>query len=164
MDAVRGADLYAAAGRPDRAKTILAAVMATSDSIGRRAVYSSRLTALGEIALAEGRPRDAMTLFHQSDLAADGLPATRCAVCIFPRLARAADRAGWADSARFYWERYVTTVSLDRLASDQWFLATAYRRLAESYSLAGEATKAAEYRAKLDQLWVNADPAVRRPQ
>jgi tRNA A-37 threonylcarbamoyl transferase component Bud32 len=137
----------------------LTPTLATSDSISRRAVYSSRLMALGEIALAEGRPRDAMTLFHESDLAPDGLPATRCAVCVFPRLARAAERAAWADSARIYWERYVTTVSLDRVATDQWFLAMAYRRLGESYASAGDAEKAADYRAKLEKLWVNADAA-----
>jgi hypothetical protein len=82
----------------------------------------------------------------------------------FPRLARAAERAGWADSARFYWKRYVTTVSLDRLATDQWFLAMAYRRLAESYALAGDAAKAGEYRTKREKLWVNADSAMQRPQ
>jgi hypothetical protein len=55
-------------------------------------------------------------------------------------------------------------VSLDRLATDQWFLAMAYRRLAESYALAGDAAKAGEYRTKREKLWVNADSAMQRPQ
>ena len=162
MDAIRGAALYAAAGRPERASSIVSVLMQTSDSIGKRAVYSLRQRALGEIALSENRPRDAMTFFHESDFAADDLPATRCAVCTFPLLARAAERAGWADSARFYWERYVNTVALDRVSTDQWFLGMAYRRLAASYASEGDSSKAAEYRTKLEKLWRNADPGVRR--
>ena len=163
MDAVRGAALYAAAGRPDRARPIIHAIMATSDSIALRAIHPLRHTALGEIALAEGRPREAMAMFRESDRAADGLPASRCAVCILPGLARAAERAGRADSARSYWERYVTTPSLDRLATDQWFLAMGYRRLGALYAEAGDRAKADEYRATLAELWRNADPALRPP-
>jgi hypothetical protein len=157
MDAVRGAALYAAAGRPDRARRIIDAIMATSDSIALRAIHPLRLTALGEVALAEDRPREAMAMFRESDRAADGLPASRCAVCILPGLARAAERAGSADSARSYWERYVTTPSLDRLATDQWFLAMAYRRLSALYANAGDRAKSDAYRAKLAELWRSSD-------
>src|SRR5688572_5862351 len=76
MDAVRGAALYAAAGRPDRARSIIDAIMATSASIARRAIHPLRYTALGEIALAEDRPHEAMAMFVASDRAADGLPAS----------------------------------------------------------------------------------------
>jgi eukaryotic-like serine/threonine-protein kinase len=162
MDAVRGAALYAAAGRPDRARRIIDAIMATSDSIALRAIHPLRHTALGEIALAEGRPREAMAMFQESDRAADGLPASRCAVCILPGLARAAERAGWADSARSYWERYITTPSLDRLATDQWFLAMGYRRLDALYAEAGEPAKADAYRVKLAELWRSSDADLQR--
>jgi hypothetical protein len=162
MDAMLAASLYAAAGRPAVARSIVDAIMATADSLAQRAVHPLRLAALGEIALAEGRPREAMQLFRGSDLAADGLPATRCAVCILPALARAAERAGWADSARIFWERYVTTPSLDRLQADQWFLAMAYRKLAELYTAAGDRAKAGEYSAKLVNQWRDADPELRR--
>ena len=161
MDAVRAAVRYAAAGRPDRARPIIDAIIATSDSIARRAIHALRYTALGEIALAEDRPHEAMAMFRESDRAADGLPASRCAVCILPGLARAAEQAGWADSSRSYWERYVTTPSLDRLATDQWFLAMGYRRLDALYGEAGDRTKADECRATLAELWRNADPELR---
>ena len=162
MDAVQAAALYAAAGRPDRARSIIDAIVATSDSIARRAIHPLRSAALAEIALAEGRPREAMELFRQSDVAADGLPASRCAVCILPGLARAAERAGWADSARAHWERYVTTPSLDRLATDRWFLAMAYRQLGALYTAAGDHAKADAHRVKLAELWRSADPELRR--
>jgi DNA-binding SARP family transcriptional activator len=162
MDAVRAAALYAAAGRPDRARPIIDAISATSDSIALRAIHSLRHTALGEIALAENRPREAMAMFRESDRAADGLPASRCAVCILPALARAAERAGWADSARSYWERYVTTPSLDRLATDQWFLAMGYRRLDALYAEAGDRAKADAYRAKLTELRRSSDADLQR--
>jgi hypothetical protein len=162
MDAMRAASLYAAAGRPAVARSIVDAIMATADSLAQRAVHPLRLAALGEIALAKGRPREAMQLFRGSDLAADGLPATRCAACILPALARAAERAGWADSARIFWERYVTTPSLDRLEADQWFLAMAYRKLAELYAATGDRAKTGDYSAKLVTLWRDADPELRK--
>jgi hypothetical protein len=83
-------------------------------------------------------------------------------VCILPALARAAERAGWADSARIFWERYVTTPSLDRLQADQWFLAMAYRKLAALYTAAGHRAKAEEYSAKLVNQWRDADPELRK--
>jgi hypothetical protein len=162
MDAARAAALYAAAGRPDRARAIIDAITATSDSIARRAVHPLRYTALGEIALAEDRPHEAVAMFRESDRAADGLPGSRCDVCILPGLARAAERAGSADSARSYWERYVTTPSLDRLATDQWFLAMAYRRLDALYAKAGDPAKADAYRAKLAELWRRSDADLQR--
>jgi tetratricopeptide (TPR) repeat protein len=162
MDAVRAAALYAAAGRPGQARAILDTVVANSDRLALRAIHPFRYDALGEIALAEGRPRDAMQDFRQSDLAADGLPATQCAVCILPKLARAAEQAGWADSARIFWERYVTTVALDRLPTDQWFLAMAFERFEALHSEAGDTATAAEYRARRAALWRNADPELRR--
>jgi len=57
---------------------------------------------LREIALAEGRPHDAMTLSHESDCAADGLSATRWAACVFPRLAESYALAGDAAKAGEY--------------------------------------------------------------
>jgi hypothetical protein len=112
IDAVNAAALYAAAGRPDRAKSILDAIILTSDAISLRATHELRLAAAAEIALAEHLLRDAMGLFRQSDLAADGLPATRCAVAFF--LTRACRSGPVGRTRPVYWERYVTTPSLDR--------------------------------------------------
>lgn len=161
IDAVQAVALLAAAGRPRQATTLLATLLATSEDLARRAMYPFQHEALGEIALAEGLPREAMSHFRQSDLGADGLPATACAVCVLPRLARAAEQAGWADSARVFWERYVTEISLDRTETDQWFLAMAYRRLHSLFATAGDDAKSETYRARGAALWSNADPELR---
>ena len=158
---LRAAALYAASGRPARARSILNDVMAAVDSVTRRALHSPEQVALGEIALAEGRPLDAMEAFRRSDAAADGLPVSACVVCVLPRLARAADRAGWADSSRTLWERYVTTASDERLESDSWFLAMAYRELRRLHAEEGNHQKSAEFDRRLAELWGNADPELR---
>jgi len=160
-DAMEAAALYAVVGRADRARATLDAVMTAADSLSRRGMLSLREVALGEIALAEHRPLEAAAAFRRSDLAADGLPVSSCVVCILPRLARAAERAGWADSARIFWERYVTTTSLDREETDSWFLAMAYRRLGHLCAEAGDPVKAAEYDRRLAALWRGADTGLR---
>jgi hypothetical protein len=75
-----------------------------------------------------------------------------CSVCGFPNLARVAERAGWADSARVFWDAYVTRPAIERLSTDQWFLRTAYERLAAIAGARGEAARAAQYREKLAAL------------
>jgi hypothetical protein len=158
IDGLRAAALYAASGHPERARTILDSVMAAADSVSRRALHSHQRVALGEIAIAEGRPVDAMAAFRWSDVAADGLPASACVVCVLPALARAAERAGWADSSRALWERYVTTPSDMRLESDSWFLAMAYRELHRLHAEAGNQLKSADFHRRLADLWKDADP------
>jgi serine/threonine-protein kinase len=159
---LRAAALYAASGNPDRAQSILTGIMAAADSVSRRALHSHQQLALGEIALAKGRPLDAMDAFRRSDVAADELPVSDCLVCVLPGLARAAERAGWADSSRVLWERYVTTASDQRLESDSWFLAMAYRELCRLHGEAGNQQKSAEFDRRLVELWKDADPELRR--
>lgn len=156
-DAVESAALYAAAGRPTRAREILRDVVQTADARTLRAIVPQREAAFAEITLAVGRPVEAIAAFRRSDVAADGLPATICDVCILPALARAAERAGWSDSARTFWETYVNKVSVGRLESDAWFLATAYRQLAEMHARGGDHRKAADYQRRFIALWQHAD-------
>jgi serine/threonine protein kinase/tetratricopeptide (TPR) repeat protein len=151
------AALYAAAGHAARARALVEAAERGADTLSKRATFEHRYAALAEIALAEGKFTNAMQLFRKSDLAADDLPVNACSVCILPHLARVADRAGWADSSRVYWERYVTEPSIGRTQTDQWFLAMAYRRLTALYTTSGDAATAALYRRRLNQLWKNAD-------
>jgi tetratricopeptide (TPR) repeat protein len=151
--------LYAAAGQPARAHAMFDEVTAASDSVERRARSWERAVAEAEIALAEGRAADALAAFRRADLGADGAPVSTCTVCVLPGLARAAERAGWADSARIFWERYATTPSLSRLWwSDQWMLGTAYRRLGELYAIKGDLATATKYDREFLALWQNADP------
>ena len=77
IDGLRAAALYAASW-PDRARSIRDSVMNAADSVSRRALHSHQQVGLGEIALAEGRPLDAMAAFRRSDVAADGLPVSPC--------------------------------------------------------------------------------------
>jgi serine/threonine protein kinase len=162
-NAVEIAALYAAAGRSARARETLREVLQMADARTLRAIVPQREAAVAEIALAAGRPVEAMAAFRRSDVAADGLPATTCDVCILPALARAAERAGWSDSARTFWETYVNKVSVGRLESDAWFLATAYRRLAEMHARGGDYRKAADYQRRFIALWQDADEEL-RPQ
>lgn len=162
LDLLRAAATYAAAGRPDRARAVVAAALpAARDSLVRRALHSRHAEALGEIALAEGRWQRALTHFRASDLGPDGLPVSRCQVCVLPRLARVYDRAGDADSARALWARYVETPALDRLPTDQWFLQQAYQRLAALSAAAGNREAAQRYAERASSLRSRADAGLR---
>jgi hypothetical protein len=158
MYGLRAAALYAASGRPERARSLLLAIMEGADSVSRRAMHSRHQLAMAEIALAEGRPLDAMAAFRRADVAADGLPVSSCVVCVLPGLARAAERAGRKDSARTLWERYVTMPSPGRLESDSWYLAMAYRELRRLHAEAGNEPRSVMFARRLADLWRNADP------
>jgi hypothetical protein len=131
VDALHAAALYAAAGRPDRARRLVRAARTGTDSAGTGALHVARAVAMGEIALAEGRGDAAADWFRRSEVGIDGLPVSACTVCVLPYLARAAERAGRRDEARALWARYATTPSLDREDTDAWFLAMARRRMRE---------------------------------
>jgi tetratricopeptide (TPR) repeat protein len=162
-DALAAAALYAAAGQPKRARALVQAAVIAVDSPARGSLTAPYELALGEIALAEGSFGEALAAFRRSDLAQNGWLKNSwltglCAVCILPRLARVADRAGWRDSALIHWERYVSAPSIDREGVDAWFLAMAYRRMAELHAAGGERTRAEEAAASLASLWHRADP------
>ena len=158
FDVVGAAALYAAAGRPEQARAMLDTILVQSDSLTKRALYPLLQHAWGEVALAEGRTSDAMALLRQSELGADGLPVTPCTVCVLPLLARASERAGWADSAQLYWTKYATSVAVDRHSTDQWFLRQAYRRLERLHAQRGDSTRSATFAALGQSLWRRADP------
>jgi len=152
IDGIQAAALYAAGGRPAKSRTLLLTFERGADTIAKRAIYEYRQAARAEIALAEGRFTEAMRLYRASDLAADGLPASTCAVCVLPHLARVAERAGWSDSALVFWNAYVSRPAIDRLSTDQWYLASAYSKLAALATSRGESERAAGYRRALDEL------------
>jgi hypothetical protein len=149
IDGTQAAALYAAAGRATKARALLTTFESGADTIARRATYEHRQAALAEIALAEGRFTDAMRLFRASDLGPDGLPVSACAVCVLPNLARVAERAGWSDSARVFWEAYVSRPAIERLNTDQWFLAAAYGKVAVLANERGDSERATTYRGAL---------------
>jgi len=153
------AKAYAVAGRPDRARAVLSEYSAdVKDSAVLRDFEPDAHDALGEIALAEHRPRDALREFVRGDTAADGQP-TPCAICFPLAAARAYDAAGNSDSAIAMYERYEAVPARDpNITGDPWFRPLAYKRLGELYENKGDTTRAATNYRQFVSLWKDADP------
>ncbi|HZI22811.1 MAG TPA: tetratricopeptide repeat protein, partial [Gemmatimonadales bacterium] len=142
---------YAQAGRPDRAKQLLAEYAATVPEAFRRRV-PFRYGAAAAVALAEGRVQDAIAgyrAWYDEDA---------CATCGLFLLGRAYQRAGEPDSAIAVYERAVTTPGLLRLYDEAFTLGATYRSLGELYEQRGQADKARDYYGRFVDLWNGADP------
>jgi tetratricopeptide (TPR) repeat protein len=146
--------LLAEAGRPERARTLVAEFDRQAPPGDRRLAASTRHQALGMIALAERKPREALMEFRVGG-------SDRCTICALPNLGRAYEATGEADSAIAVYERYVRTPMLDRLMPDAIWLAHSYLRLGELYEEKGDRSRAAEYYGKLVRLLSHADPELR---
>jgi serine/threonine protein kinase/tetratricopeptide (TPR) repeat protein len=146
---------YAEAGRPDRARALMAEHDRVVPEGLRRSGGKLRHAALGSIALAERRPHDALAEFRQQDEGGD------CDVCALGDLGRAYDAAGQPDSAIAMYERYAVRPNVYRMFPDAIWLARTYYRLGELYEERGARAKAAENYAKFVRLWQDADPELR---
>lgn len=151
------AGMYALAGRPDRARAVLAERNAEvrDTALLRKDIPKSHIT-LGEIALAEKRPLDALAEFRLADRLPDG-PVNACYRCFLSDIARAHDAAGARDSAIATMERYLALPSTD-FWPDQSYLAQFHRRLGELYDAGGNSSKAIPHYERFIELWKNADP------
>ena len=108
-------------------------------------------TARGVIALAAGDGKAALAAFREADVGV-------CAPCAWPNYARAYDAMGNADSAAYWYERYVASTS-PRLANAHAFaLARTYQRLGELYERRGDTKRALQRYGDLVELWKDADP------
>jgi tetratricopeptide (TPR) repeat protein len=155
---LRVASLYAQADRADKARALLTAYdRAVSDTAQRRRDQPGRDAALGYLALAEQRPRDAVAAFRRSDRRADG-PVNSCAVCVDPSIGLAFDRARMPDSAIAALEHFVNAPSVGRQVADAWNLHWALRRLGELHETRGDRADAVHYYQMFVDLWRNADP------
>ncbi|HEU5171786.1 MAG TPA: protein kinase [Gemmatimonadales bacterium] len=141
---------YAEAGRPERARALMAEYDRVVPAGDRRIHEQARHGVLGAIALAERRPQDAIAQFRQQTEA----PALEAA----PNLGRAYDLAGMPDSAIASYERYLSTPVSNRLAPDAIWRARTLYRLGELYEDRGDRAKAADYYAEFVTLWKRADP------
>ena len=156
------ATAYARAARPDKAQGMIAAYRAAATDTAMLRLQEYELhDALGEIALAQNKPRDALVEFRKGDVAYDGQPATECAPCHEFNLARAFDAAGMADSAIAAYERFVETPYFNRIEeTDPLGLAGAYKRLGELYEAKGDRRRAASRYQQFITLWKDADPGL----
>jgi len=143
--------LYADAGRPDRARQLLAEYEAAVPQ-GVRRGQPFRHGAAAQIAFAEGHIRDAIR-DYRAWYDQDG-----CAVCGLFLLARAYERAGERDSAVAVYERAVTTPGYTRAFEEDATLGPTYRRLGELYEERGQLDKARDYYGRFVDLWKDADP------
>src|SRR5213595_1159338 len=142
--------LYADAGRPDRARQVLAEYE-TAVPEGVRRGQPFRYGAAAQIAFAEGRIQDAIRDYRRW-YDEDG-----CAVCGLFLLARAYERAGERDSALAVYERAVTTPGYFRAFEEEATLGPTYRRLGELYEERGDTVRARDYYNRFVDLWKDAD-------
>jgi len=152
---------FARAGRPAEANAMIARYRAeVTDTAFRREREADLHTALGEIALAEGKALDAVTEFRRGDIGYDGQPANECAPCLPFNLGRAFDAAGQADSAIVQFERYLTTPYWRNWEPplDPSRRPAIHERLGQLYETKGDTQKAAEHYRAFIELWKDADP------
>jgi len=151
----------ARAGNAEKARAMLARYRTEmTDTSLRRDQEADVHAVLGEIALAEGKPRDALPELRRSDVGYDGAPVNECAPCLPFELARAYDAAGKPDSAALFFEQYLATPYWDKgsVQMDPVRVPAIRERLGQLYESMGKTDKAVEnYRAFID-LWKNADP------
>jgi tetratricopeptide (TPR) repeat protein len=149
--------LYSMAGRPDRARAILADFSQIKDSSFIRRRQPMLHQSLGEIALAEKRYGDAIAEFRRGDLDIDGRPIGSSLRTQF-NLGRAFDLANQADSAIAHFNGYLEVQDDSRIDLDFEALAGVQKRLGELYDGKGEREKAVSHLSKFVELWKNADP------
>jgi tetratricopeptide (TPR) repeat protein len=152
------ARLYARADQPEDARRFASEYEEAVDPAIQK-TDADRHWAAGEIALAEGRPQDALQDFERWDAEIPGF----LYLGPLPSFAEAYDRAGEPDSAIAYYERYLNTPGLFRQFGDRFWHARSYRRLGELYEARGSTAEAVEYYNEFVELWKDADPEL-QPQ
>ncbi len=148
------ATAYSLVGQPAVARRLLAEY--ESDvPIGRRRGDPEWYRATGWLAMAEGRPQEAVAAFRASDQA--GV----CPDCANWELGVAFDRANQVDSAVAAYERAASPAATGwKTVENQWGLAPSLKRLGELYDARGDKAKAVEYYSRFVDLWKEADPVL----
>ncbi|HEV8447360.1 MAG TPA: protein kinase [Gemmatimonadaceae bacterium] len=148
-------------GSADKARAMVARYRAeVTDTALRRDQLAELHDVLGEIAIADRKPLDAVEEFRRGDIGYDGAPAHECAPCLPLELGQAFDAAAKPDSAIFFLERYLATPFWDKysIELDPTRVPAIRERLGQLYESIGNTDKAVEnYRAFIE-LWKNADP------
>jgi tetratricopeptide (TPR) repeat protein/TolB-like protein len=156
----QAARTYALAGRPDKARGVLAErEREVTDTAALRLSRTGLDRVLGDIALAEGNGRGAVDHFRRADVAPDGYANGACGACAAFDVGRGFDLAEVRDSAIFYFERYLALPWENKATEmDDATLAGTYKRLGELYEAKGDRQKAIDYYSRFVSLWQNADP------
>ncbi len=146
------ASLYAEAGHPDRARELVEEWRRLDEGTRARQ-QGSYHEARGAIAIAEGRPQDAITEYRSVQDVETG-----CLLCGLAELGRAYEAAGQLDSAAAVYERYLIAPEMFRINADNVELAPLIRRAAVVSEELGDRERAIELYNRFIELWANADP------
>ena len=125
------AGLYARAGRLSEAQQLFAEYERVVPE-GLRRGQPGRHGVAAEIAMAKGRPQDAIAALRELH--------NECPTCDVYDLAETYDRMGQADSALTLYQRFAEAPTWGRLF--QSLLAVSYKRLGELYEARGDRAKA----------------------
>ena len=145
--------VYAVAGQTAEARRWLNAYEASvPEGIRRGDLDWYRAT--GWLALAEGRPKDAVTAFVR------GRSAASCWDCTAWAEGVANERANQPDSAIAAYERAVGPGSASKQVANAWGLAPSLKRLGELYEERGDRQRALDNYSRFVKLWKDADPVL----
>jgi tetratricopeptide (TPR) repeat protein len=158
------ARFMAYAGRPERARALLAAYeSALPPELARHDPWLLR-QARAALAIATGDAQEAVAMLRtgypylpRNEWFEDPL----LPLDARPELARAFEHVGQADSAIAVYERYLDARALFRAEIDAFELAITYEHLAALYEQRGDRVRAAELHRSLARLWHSADPPLR---
>jgi hypothetical protein len=151
------ANFYALAGRPARARSILARHDAEiPDGNVRRERESSRRGVIATIAMAEGRTREAIREMWSTDTTYDG-PDGACRICIYQPIGMIWYLGAVPDSAIHYWEAFLAAPYLGRESMDAVARPFIHRRLGELHEQQGSRGRAAQHYLAVVDLWRDAD-------
>jgi len=145
------ASAYAYAGRPDEGQRLLAEY-ARAVAPGQIKADVFRNEAAGDVAFARGNYVEAINGYRA--LRAE----SGCPDCDTFEIASSFARLNQPDSARTYYEYFLTHSGPIRVYRDVIDRAAAYQRLGELYEARGDRKQAIDYYLKLTDLWKNADP------
>jgi serine/threonine-protein kinase len=149
---------YAAAGNPQRARTLLAEYEHVIEPRLRRLDDPGRHRAGGYVALAVGDHKSAIGEFRSYITSVGGY----CRNCGLRELAYAYDRSGAPDSAIAVYERYLKTPSLGyAFIEDLAVLPIIFERLGQLYLQRGDQLAARGYYKRFVALWEDCDAALR---
>jgi tetratricopeptide (TPR) repeat protein len=138
----------ALAGETERARALLEEYRRVAPEDQYEEIDARR--GMRHVLISEGRYDEAL-----EDLRG---PTDNCVYCDLVEYARAYEGAGPPDSAAAAWARLADVPWWAKLNWDQFWLGPALERAAQLYDQLGDLERAAEYYARLVEVWAEADP------